>query len=180
MSNIGKKFGLFFLTGIFVFSLGGIALAQHGHGHGHGESAASTPQMTHSMPMMKDRPVQSMNVEGFKVTLDVMDMSMHTSMQKMKGNPPPHGYDQSKSHAIMVMIQDTASKEIITDAQVTCTIVSPGGEKEAGKLQWSGDHYGRGFEPKEKGAYQVQLKIESGGMEREVSFEYGSAVCKNC
>jgi hypothetical protein len=72
----------------------------------------------------------------------------------------------------MVMIEDTASKEIITDAQVTCTIVTPGGEKESGKLQWSGDHYGKGFEPKGKGAYQVQLKIESGRMEREAKLAY--------
>jgi hypothetical protein len=176
MSNIGGKFGLLFLAGFFVFGLGGVALAQQGHGHGGRDMPAhgSTPTHgsgSHSMSM-KDRPVQSVSVDGFKISLDIMDMSMHTSMQKMKGNPPPHGYDQSKSHAIMVMIQDTASKEIITDAQVTCTILSPGGEKEAGKLQWSGDHYGRGFEPKEKGAYQVHLKIESGGMGRETNFTY--------
>ena len=29
-----------------------------------------------------------------------------------------------------------------------------------------------GFTPKEKGTYQVQLKIESGGMERGAKFTY--------
>jgi len=36
------------------------------------------------------------------------------------------------------------------------------------------------FMQKEKGTYQVQLMIESGGMEKEANFEYGVAVCKNC
>jgi hypothetical protein len=101
-----------------------------------------------------------------------MDMSMHASMQKMKGNPAPGEMDHAKSHAFMVVIQDTASKEIITDAKVNYTLISPSGAKETGKLDWSGDHYGRGFNPKEKGAYQVQLQIDSGGMEREARFSY--------
>jgi hypothetical protein len=93
-------------------------------------------------------------------------------MQTMKGNPAPGESDHAKSHAIMVMIQDTASKEIITDAKVNYTLVSPSGAKETGKLDWSGDHFGRGFNPKEKGPYQVQLQIESGGMEREAEFTW--------
>jgi len=85
----------------------------------------------------------------------------------------------SDSHTLMMTLQDTASEEIITDAKVNCMIVSPSGIKEAGKLDWSGDHYGKGFNPKGKGAYQVQLVIESGGMEREAKFEYGGT-CINC
>ena len=176
MSNMEKIFGLFFLAGIFVFSLGSVAMAQHGQGHGgmdmsaHG-STSTQGSGSHSMAMsMKDRPVQSVSVDGFKISLDVMDMSMHTSMQKMKGNPAPGDSDVSKSHAIMVVIQDTASKEIITDAKVNYTLISPSGAKETGKLDWSGDHYGQSFNPKEKGAYQVQLNIENGGMEREAIF----------
>lgn len=178
MSNIGGKFGLLFLAGFFVFSRGGVALAQQGHGHGGMDMSAhgSTPTHgsgSHSMSMsMKDRPVQSVSVDGFEISLDIMDMSMHTSMQKMKGNPAPGESDQVKSHAIMVVVQDTASKEIITDAKVNYTIITPSGAKEMGKLDWSGDHYGRGFNPKEKGAYQVQLQIESGGMERDAKFGY--------
>ncbi len=178
MSSMAKKFGLFFLAGIFMFSFAGIAMAQHGHGHGGMDMPAhgSTPTQgsgSHSMSMsMKDRPVQSVSVDGFKISLDIMDMSMHTSMQKKKGNPAPGESDQVKSHAIMVVVQDTASKEIITDAKVNYTLISPSGAKEMGKLDWSGDHYGRGFNPKEKGAYQVQLQIESGGMEREAKFGY--------
>lgn len=176
MSNIGKNFGLLFLAGASVFGLGGIAMAQHGHGgmdmSAHG-STSTQGSGSHSMSMsMKDRPVQSVSVDGFKISLDIMDMSMHASMQKMKGNPAPGEMDHAKSHAIMVVVQDTASKEIITDAKVNYTIVSPTGAKETGKLDWSGDHYGRGFSPKEKGAYQVQLQIDSGGMEREAKFTY--------
>lgn len=174
MSSTAKRTGLLFLAGVFVLGFGGMALAQHGHGSGHGGTgmpAHGSGGGSHSMSMM-NRPVQSVTVDGYKVSLDIMEMSMHMPMQKAKGNPPPQGYDNSKSHAIMVMIQDTASKEIITDAHVTCTIVTPEGEKESGKLQWSGDHYGKGFEPKGKGAYQVQLKIESGGMEREAKLAY--------
>jgi hypothetical protein len=176
MSNIGKTFELLFLAGIFVFSFGGVAAAQHGHDHGgtdmssHG-SMSTQGSGSHSMSMsMKDRPVQSVSVDGFKISLDIMDMTMHTSMQKMKGNPAPGDSDVSKSHAIMVVIQDTASKEIITNAKVNYTLISPSGEKETGKLDWSGDHYGRGFNPKEKGAYQIQLQIDSGGLEREAKF----------
>ncbi len=178
MSNIGEKFGLLFLAGIFVFTLGGVAMAQHGHSQGgmdmssHG-STSTQGGGSHSMGMsMKDRPVQSVSVDGFKISLDVMDMSMHTSMQKMKGNPAPGEMDHAKSHAIMVMIQDTASKEIITDAKVNYTLISPSGAKETGKLDWSGDHYGRGFDAKEKGNYQVELTVDSGGMEREAKFAY--------
>ena len=174
MSSMGKKLGLLFLAGIFVFSFAGIAMAQHGHGSGHGGSSMSTHGSgggSHSMSMM-NRPTQSVTVDGYKVSLDIMDMSMHASMQKMKGNPAPGEMDHAKSHAIMVMIQDTASKEIITDAKVTYTLLSPSGGKEMGKLDWSGDHYGRGFGAKEKGSYQVQLKIEGGGMERGAEFAY--------
>ena len=174
MSSIGRKFGLFLLSGIFIFSLGGIAMAQHGHGSGPGRTGMSSHGSgggSHSMSMM-NRPVQSVTVDGYKVSLDIMDMSMHSSMQKMKGNPAPGESDVAKSHAIMVMIQDTASKEIITDAKVAYKILSPSGALETGNLEWSGDHYGRGFNVKEKGAYQVQLNIESGGMERETKFSY--------
>lgn len=166
MGKIFGKVGGYFCMGLLVISPGGIAFAQHGHGgmamSGHGSDS-------HSMSM-KDRPVQSVTVEGMKISLDVMDMSMHTSMLAKKGNPVPGGYDHSQSHAIMVMIQDTASKEIITDAKVTCTVVRPSGERDTGSLMWSGDHYGKGFTPTEKGSYEVQLKIESGGMEREAKF----------
>ena len=170
MLNSSKKVATYFLSGALAVSFGGIALAQHGHGHG-GGSTSSSGGGSHSMSM-KDRPVQSVTVDGYKITLDIMDMSMHTSMQTMKGNPAPGESDQVKSHAIMVVVQDTASKEIITDAKVTYKITGPSGPPEAGNLDWSGDHFGRGFNPKEKGAYQVQLVIESGGMEREAKFTY--------
>ena len=128
---------------------------------------------------MKNRPVQSVTVEGFKVTLDVMDMSMHTSMQNMKRNLLPNSFEYSKSHAIMVTVQDTASKEILSDAKVQYALISPSGEKETGRLEWSGDHFGGSFSPKEKGTYRVQFMIESGGMERQAQFEYGET-CIRC
>ncbi len=190
MFNTGKKLGMYFLAGSFVFAFAGAAMAQHGHGgmagmdmsshgsmssqggmdmSGHG-SMATQGSGSHSMSM-KDRPVQSVSVDGYKVSLDIMDMSAHMAMPGMKMNSMSAA-DHSKSHAFMVTIQDTASKEIISDAKISYTLVSPSGEKETGKLDWSGDHYERSFNAKEKGAYQVQLQIESGGMEREAKFSY--------
>lgn len=169
---VAKRLGLLLVVGIFGFVFTGVAMAQHGHG-GSGGAAAPGDQKGHSMSMsMKDRPVQSITVEGYKITLDVMDMSMHASMQMTKGNPGPGESDHAKSHALMLVVQDTASKEIITDAKVNYVLVTPSGKKEEGKLDWSGDHYGRGFDAREKGDYQVKFKIESGGMEREASFKY--------
>lgn len=150
--------------------LSSAAIAQHG-GHGHGGSSTPSPGMaSHEMPM-KSRTGQSMIAEGFKITFDIMDMSTHMAMPGMKGKAV-HGAEHSKSQAMMVTVQDTASKEIISDAKVTYTILSPSGNKETGKLEWSGDHYGADFSPKEKGAYRVQIMIQSGGMEREAKFQY--------
>ncbi len=192
MSNIGKKLARFFLAGVFVISLGGVAMAQHGHGGMGGMDMSSQGKMssqggmdmstqggmdmsTHakssSSMAMKDRPVQSESVDGYKITLDIMDMSAHMSMPGMKMGSMSDA-DHSKSHAFMVTIQDTASKEIISDAKISYTLISPSGGKETGKLDWSGDHYERSFNAKEKGTYQVQLQIESGGMEREAKFSY--------
>ncbi len=166
-----KKFVLYFLFGLLAFAFSDLAMAQHG-GHSHGGATTPSQQTGKSHEMgMKSNPTQSVTVEGFKVTLEIMDMSAHMSMPGMKGSPM-HGSEHSQSHALMIKIQDTASKEIISDAKVQYTLVRPSGEKETGKLVWSGDHYGGGFSPKERGAYQIQLMIESGGMEREAKFAY--------
>lgn len=90
----------------------------------------------------------------------------------MKGSPQHGAPEHSQSHVLMIKAQDTGSKEIISDAKMQFRLIRPSGEKESGKLAWSGDHYGGGFSPKEKGAYQFQLMIESGGMEREAKFTY--------
>jgi hypothetical protein len=171
MKRKGAKICLFFLLAVYGGFLSGVAMAQHGHGHGSSGPSTQGSQSGHSMPMMMNRPVQVVNVDGTKVTLDVMDMSMHASMQNMKGNPM-HGVDNTQSHAIMLTVQDTASKEILSDAKVRYTLVTPSGEKETGTLAWSGDHYGGGFNPKVKGPYQIQFMIETGGMEREAKFTY--------
>jgi hypothetical protein len=180
MKSMGKKAVIVFLAGIFGVFIAGAAMAQHGQGQGQsggsmqgsqGGHSMQGSQGSHSMPMMMNRPVQVANVDGMKVTLDVMDMSLHTSMQNMKGNPM-HGVDHTQSHAIMLTVQDTASKEILSDAKVRYTLVTPSGEKETGTLAWSGDHFGGGFNPKVKGPYQIQFLIETGGMEREATFTY--------
>jgi hypothetical protein len=169
---MGKKIILIILSGFLVAFIPGIALAQHQHGH---ESPSTAPQKgaSHGMPKA-DQSVQAATVEGLKITFEVMDMSAHMSMPGMKGSSQHGSSEHSKSHAIMVKVQDTASKEILSDAKVWYTLIRPSGEKETGNLMWSGDHYGGGFSPKEKGAYQVQLIIESGGMEREAKFLYSA------
>ena len=166
---MGKKLLPGFLSIAFILGFAGIAAAQHQHGHGSPMPAA--PQKDSSQEM-GTQPVQAMTVEGFKVSFEVMDMSMHMSMPGMKGSTQHGASEHPQSHAMMVKVQDTASKEIISDAKVQYTLTRPSGEKETGKLIWSGDHYGAGFSPKEKGTYRFQLMVEGGGMEREAGFRY--------
>ena len=163
-----KKCFLFLLSALLVFGTYGIAIAQHG-GHGHGGATSPSPEKgaSQSMPTKS----QSVTVEGYKITFEVMDMTAHMSMPGMKETS--HGSSEhSKSHAIMVRVQDETSKEIISDANVQYTLVAPSGQNESGKLIWSGDHYAAGFSPKEKGSYRVKLKVRSGGMERDADFTY--------
>jgi hypothetical protein len=168
---MGNRNLLRFLVLVFMCFFPGIALAQHKHDHG-GSSPAASSKGTSQEMQMGSQPVQAITLEGLKITFEVMDMSMHMSMPGMKGNPQHGASEHSQSHALMVQVQETASKEIISDAKVQYTLIRPSGEKETGKLVWSGDHYGGAFGPKEKGAYQFQLVIESGGMEREAKFTY--------
>ena len=166
-----KEFAFLFLFTMLAFAFSPMTTAQHG-GHSHGGTTAPPPQTGKSHDMgMKSSPAQTVTLEGFKISLEVMDMSAHMSMPGMKGSPQ-HGESHSQSHVLMVTLQDTASKEIITDARVSFSILSPSGKNENGKMEWSGDHYGAGFSPQEKGLYQIQLKIESGGMEREAKLTY--------
>jgi len=151
--------------------LSSAAIAQHG-GHGHGESSTPSPGMPSHETGAKSGSSRSVTVEGYKISFEVMDMSAHMAMPGMKGHSQHGASGSSPGHSIMVTIQDTASKEIISDANVTYTILSPSEKKETGKLEWSGDHYGANFNPKEKGAYRVQVMIHSGGMEREAKFQY--------
>ncbi len=164
MVELGRRIGVFIFAGIFVFSFAGAAVAQHSHGQ------------THQMTPAKSAPAkaastQSVSVDGYKISLEVMDMSAHMSMSGMKGSSMSEA-EHSKSHAMMVTIQDTASKEIISDARIQFSLVTPAGSKEGGKLVWSGDHYGASFNAKEKGAYQFSFSIESGGMNHEAKFSY--------
>lgn len=166
---MGKIIASLVGAGILGFLFSSAAIAQHGQGHGSRPSA--TPKKTAAAEKEK-KPVQSVTLEGWKITFEVMSMEEHMK-HLPAGKAGSHGEaDHAKSHSLMVTVQDTASKEIISDARITSTVLSPSGKKETGKLTWSGDHYAGGFSPKEKGAYQVQLQIESGGMEREASFTY--------
>lgn len=170
---MGKKVFLVLLSIFLAAGLSSAVMAQHGHGHG-GTAAPSKPMGKPHELAMKG---QSVTLEGLKITFEAMSMAEHMKMlghmQHMQmSKSGGHGEaNQSKSH-MMVTLQDTASKEIISDAKVQFTVVTPSGQKETGKLEWSGDHYGGDFAAKEKGKYQVQLSIESGGIEREAKFQY--------
>jgi hypothetical protein len=168
---MGKRVVLFFLSGCLVAFFPVIALAQHSHGHGSPSSSTSSTGSSHEMPMGK-QAVQSTIAEGWKIGFEVMSMEAHMAMPGMKGHSQHSASASSPSHSLMLTIQDTGSKEIISDAKVMYTILSPSAKKETGKLEWSGDHYGVGFNPNEKGQYQVQLMIEGGGMKREARFIY--------
>jgi len=157
------------LAGLLVFCLSGAARAQHGHSHGAPAGSKGTGAKD-SIPAKG--AVQTVTLEGLKISLEVMSMGEH---MKHTAAGATHGEaDHRKSHALMVTLQDTASKEIISDARVSFSILSPSGKKENGKMEWSGGHYGDGFSPREKGTYQVELKIESGGMERVAKLGYES------
>ena len=165
-----KKAGVFW-PAIFlaVFWFGGWAGAQHQHEHGAAAAPAGKMPPTQQTPALKSG-AKSATADGFKITFEVMSMAEH--MKHLKATRGHGEGDHSKTHSFMVSVQDIASKEIISDAKVQYVITTPGGGKETGNLTWSGDHYGGGFSPKEKGTYQVRIRIESSGMEREVKFQY--------
>ena len=166
---MAKKLVSIFLSCSLVFLFLAVALAQHSHDHG--APSKARPKKAAPQEARAKSFAQTLNVEGLMIAFEVMAMDEH--MKHLSGRSGGHGEpDHSKSHSIMVTVQDMASKEIISDARVQYTLTSPSGEKETGKLEWSGDHYAGGFSPKEKGAYQVQLRIEGGGMEREATFTY--------
>lgn len=152
-----------------VFWLGGWAGAQHQHGQGVPEAPAGKKPGAKEASTSKST-TQNLTVDGYKITFDVMSMEEH--MKHLKTTRGHGEGDHSKTHSFMVTLQDTASKEIISDAKVQYLLSAPGGGKETGNLIWSGDHYGGGFTPKDKGTYQVQVKIESGGTERGGRFTY--------
>lgn len=165
-----KRLVLVFLSGVMLIFFSGAAVAQHSHDHG--APSKAVPKKAAPQEARAKSSAQTLNVEGLMIAFEVMAMDEHMQhIQAAKGGS--HGdADHAKSHSIMVTIQDKASREIISDAKVQYTLTRPSGGKESGKLEWSGDHYGSGFSPKEKGAYQVQLRIEGGGMEREATFTY--------
>ena len=170
MSNQRKKMQ-WILVLAMATTLGSVpAFAQHNHG------AAPTAKMEHQgmshQMSMADRPVQTVEIQGMKVTLDVMDMGMHVHMQGMKGNPVPHNYDAKQNRAIMVMIKSLASKETIKDADVAITIISPTDKQKASKAPWCGDHYGESFSPSEKGTYLIVIKVDGPEGKGQTTFKY--------
>jgi hypothetical protein len=156
---------------VFLALFAGAAFAQHSHDHSGGSTPIKQGGMSHDMSMM-NRPVQSVTVKGVKINLDVMDMEMHMHMQGMKGNPVHSSFDQKQSHAIMVMLEDAASKKTIKDADVTIALTYPDGKKETSKVAWSSDHYGLGFSPAKSAVYGIQVDVDLKGVKREAAFKY--------
>lgn len=152
---------------VLLVLFAGTAFAQHGHNHGSMQHGG----MSHDMSMM-NRPVQSETVNGVKIALDVMDMGMHMHMQGMKNNPVHSSFDQKQSHAIMIMLEDTASRKAIKDAAVTITLTYPDGKKETSRVAWSSDHYGLGFSPVKGAVYGIRVDTEWKGAKREAAFRY--------
>lgn len=172
MSNQRKKMQVVMVFAASVIFSYGIAEAQHNHDHGAAPAAKMEHQgMSHQMSMA-DRPVQVADIQGMRVSLDVMDMGMHVHMQGMKGNPVPDTYDAKQSQAIMVMIKSLALKEIIKDANVTIAIISPTGKEKTSKAPWCGDHYGESFSPSEVGTYQILVEVEGQGEKGKATFKY--------
>jgi hypothetical protein len=156
---------------VFLALFAGVAFAQHSHDHSGGSAPMQQGGMSHDMSMM-NRPVQSITVKGVKIGLDVMDMEMHMHMQGMKGNPVHSSFDQQQSQAIMVMLEDAASKKTIKDADVIITLTYPDGKKDTSKVPWSSDHYGLGFNPAKNAIYGIQVNVDWKGVKREAAFKY--------
>lgn len=156
---------------VFLALFAGAAFAQHSHDHSGGSAPMQHGGMSHDMSMM-NRPVQSATVKGVKITLDVMDMEMHMHMQGMKKNPVHSSFDQKQTHAIMVMLEDAASRKTIKDADVTIILTYPDGKKETSKVAWSSDHYGLGFSPAKNAIYGIQVDFDWKGVKREAAFKY--------
>ncbi len=169
MRRVVEK-GIVTMGVLFVFGTG-VAWAQHGHGAGTAAPSGSAGMMSHTMSMAA-RPVQSATVDGLKLSVDVMGMEMHAPMQKMKGSPLPDTFDQTKSMAIMVMIESAQPPKTVKDADVAVTVVSPAGKTESEKAHWYGDHYGVSFEPEEVGTYRILVTAVSNGIKREAEFTH--------
>jgi len=155
------------LAGLLVFCLSGAAWAQHGHSHGAPAVSKGTGAKA-STPAKGS--VQTVTLEGVKISLEVMSMGDH--MKHMTKGSAHGNADHSRSHSLMVTLQDVASKEIISDAKVAFVISTPSGKKDSGNLTWSGDHYAAGINLEDKGNYQIDLLVESGGMERVAKLSY--------
>jgi hypothetical protein len=158
---------------LFVFGIGE-ALAQNGHDHGAGAAAPSgnAGMMSHHNMSMAARPVQSITVDGLKISADVMGMGMHVQMQTMKGFPLPGTFDRTVSQAIMVMIEAADTKRVVKDAEVTVTVIGPMGETTTGKAPWYGDHYGASFSSDEDGTYRILVAAVGNGVKREAEFKH--------
>jgi hypothetical protein len=152
---------------LFPVLFGGVAFAQQGHSH---EAPGGSKETGAKDSTPAKGSVQTVTVEGLIISLDLMSMGDHMK-HTTKGSA--HGEaDHSKSHSLMVTLQDVSSKEIISDARVAFVISGPAGTKDSGELTWSGDHYAAGISMKDKGNYQIDLLVESGGMERVAKWSY--------
>lgn len=163
---------LFFMTLVIFMALGTSEVFAACHDKDMETAADSEHQGTPHSMSMAHRPLQSADLQGLKVSLDVMDMGMHVHMQGMKGNPVPDSYDAKRSQAIMFMIQSAATKETVKDAEVTVTITSPSGKKTIRRAPWCGDHYGQSFSPAEEGTYRIAFRTNAKEGNGEIIFNY--------
>lgn len=170
--RIKNYFGKQLFVLLVIFMAFGTGEVFAGHDEDAATAAKSEHHGKHHSMSMPQRPLQNAVLKGLKVSLDVMDMGMHLHMQAMEGNTVPDSYNAGQSHAIMLMIQSTASKETVKDADVSVTVTSPSGKKIIGRAPWLGDHYGRPFNPTENGAYKIVFKIEAKEGQGEVTFKY--------
>ncbi len=167
---------------IFTIVIAGILLlpwtawSQHSHGD-HGDTQAKPAEssdmkgMQHGH-MMMNRPLQTVSVDGLKLSLDIMDMDMHMNMQKMKGNPVPEEFAKGADRAIMFYVMDESNRLIIDDADVSYVITSFKGKRETGTAKWYGDHYGAPFKAKARGEYKLKFTVDVNGKKHTDDFVY--------
>lgn len=107
-------------------------------------------------------------VGDIQVSFDISSMQAHHSMMDAMGMEMKHG-DQS-SHYVLVTVMD-AQKKLVKDLPIKIKVIDPSGNSlgdSAGEnlevMEGKGMyHYGRGFNLKAPGTYQILVLFEHAG-----------------
>jgi len=151
-----KKTAASILTGIMVFASAAFAEMEHQHNH-------EQQQMEHSsgsMSMPEGMKMQSIDVDGYKLSFHIMDNKAFRKYMDDMGHTT-HKMREGMSHYVMVDIADKDGAKI-KRSKVKLKIITPGG-KEAEKVAFPMmGSFGSEFDMTEKGEYQIMTLFKIG------------------